>query len=70
MGNGLRIFKCGEPPARVPYGKTVHRTVLPTLLRFATQGISRSAERDQRLLASGLVATLLKKGGPKTFNIN
>ena len=26
------------PPARVPYGKTIHRIVLPTLLRFASQG--------------------------------
>ena len=28
----------GRPPTRVSHGKTVHRTVLPTILRFASLG--------------------------------
>ncbi len=47
------------PPARVPYGKTIHRIVLPTLLRFATQ------EFRSLLAATGALphvpASLLKK---------
>ena len=29
------VLRTGEPPARVPHAKTVHRTVLAPLLRFA-----------------------------------
>ena len=28
------VLRTGEPPARVPHAKTVHRTVLAPLLRF------------------------------------
>ena len=33
----LSAVQTREPPTRVPYGKTVHRTILPTLLRFGFQ---------------------------------
>ena len=49
------------PPARVPYVKTVHRTVLSTLLRFASQSIPRLRSRLGDSVPK-TPATLLKKG--------
>ena len=45
------VFRTGEPPARVPYAKTVHRTVLAPLLRFslgAAFGIRKPLKRLDR----------------------
>ncbi len=36
----VRQVAAREPPARVPYGRNVPRTFLPTLLRFITQKYS------------------------------
>ncbi|MDD6062023.1 MAG: transposase [Oscillospiraceae bacterium] len=36
------VLRTGDPPARVPHAKTVHRTVLAPLLRFLLSGQHRT----------------------------
>ncbi len=65
----------GRPPARVSHGKTVHRTVLPPILRLLTLGISLPAGSDLGRCPKTLQGTLSldpaslsRKAGSKAFS--